>query len=112
MRTAVVAVAILALGFVVSLGSAEDTKDKAKHTIKEVMKIAHKDGLLKKVTKGEASKDEQKQLVELYKDRRPQEARRPRVTRRPGKRTPRAWSRWPRPWSMAMKKRPRRSPRP
>jgi cytochrome c556 len=68
MRTAVVAVAILALVFVVSLGSAEDTKDKAKHTIKEVMKIAHKDGLLKKVTKGEASKDEQKQLVELYKD--------------------------------------------
>jgi cytochrome c553 len=40
--------------------------DKPKHTIKEVMKVAHKGGLMKKVADGNASDDEKKQLVELY----------------------------------------------
>jgi hypothetical protein len=67
MRTAVVGVAVLALAYLVGTGNAGGDKDKPKHTIKEVMKIAHKDGLLKKVAGGTASKDEQKQLAELYK---------------------------------------------
>jgi hypothetical protein len=41
-------------------------KDKAKFTIKQVMKMAHKDGLLKKVTDGEATKAEKEKLLELY----------------------------------------------
>jgi hypothetical protein len=32
------------------------------------MKLAHKDGLLKKASAGDASKDEQKELLALYKD--------------------------------------------
>lgn len=39
--------------------------DKPKHTIKEVMKIAMKGGLNKKVADGGASDAEKKQLVEL-----------------------------------------------
>jgi hypothetical protein len=42
--------------------------DDPKHTIKEVMKTAHKDGLLKKVTSDKASKEEKEELVSLYKD--------------------------------------------
>lgn len=41
-------------------------QEKAKHTIKDVMKVAMKGGLCKKVAKGEASADEKKQLVELF----------------------------------------------
>ena len=51
----------------VSLGvlpAAED--EKPKHTIKEVMKEAHKDGLLKKVVGGTASKEDKSKLLELY----------------------------------------------
>lgn len=40
----------------------------APKTIKEVMKIAHKDGLLKKITDGAASDDEKKQFLDLYID--------------------------------------------
>jgi hypothetical protein len=40
-----------------------------KHSVKEVMKLAHgKEGLLGKVTGGKASDEEKKQLVALYKD--------------------------------------------
>jgi hypothetical protein len=39
---------------------------KPKHTIKEVMKAAHKDGLLKKVSEGKGTKEEAAKLVELY----------------------------------------------
>ena len=45
---------------------AADDDAKPKHTIKEVMKIGHKDGLLKKVLGGDASDDEKKQLLDLY----------------------------------------------
>src|SRR5947209_13416953 len=67
MRTMVVGLAILGVALLVSMGTAQDAKDKPKHTIKEVMKVAHKGGLLKKVTGGQASKEEQKELAELYK---------------------------------------------
>jgi hypothetical protein len=56
-----------ALGFVFFLGSPEAGEKKdPKHTIKEVMKMAHKEGLLKEVTGGTASKEQQKELLELY----------------------------------------------
>ncbi len=40
----------------------------APKTIKEVMKIAHKDGLMKKIQGGSASDEEKKQLLDLYID--------------------------------------------
>ena len=40
----------------------------AAKSVKEVMKIAHKDGLLKKVQGGSASDEEKKQLLDLYVD--------------------------------------------
>ncbi len=39
-----------------------------KHTVKEVMKIAHKEGLMKKVQAGGATDEEKKQLLDLYID--------------------------------------------
>ena len=46
----------------------DDEKKKPKYTIKEVMKKAHgpKDGLLKKVQSGKASKEELKERLEMY----------------------------------------------
>jgi hypothetical protein len=44
--------------------AAED--DKPKHTIKDVMKVAHKEKLLDKIATGKGSKEEAKQLLELY----------------------------------------------
>ena len=65
MRKLCVAALVVALGWlVVSLtGTAQETK---KVTIKEVMKTAHKGGLMAKVAKGEANAEEKKQLVDLY----------------------------------------------
>ena len=40
----------------------------APKSIKEVMKIAHKDGLMKKIQGGSATDDEKKQLLDLYID--------------------------------------------
>ena len=63
-------VLFVALGcaLIQSIGFAQDEggETKAKHTIKEVMKQAHKDGLLKKVTSGDASAEEQRELLDLY----------------------------------------------
>ena len=42
-------------------------KEEEKITIKKVMQTAHKGGLLKKVTGGEASDEEKAQLLKLYK---------------------------------------------
>jgi hypothetical protein len=66
MRKLLIAVVVVGFGWVaVSLTTgAEDAKPK--HTIKEVMKEAHKGGLMKKVVKGEASAEEKAQLVGLY----------------------------------------------
>lgn len=59
------AMAALALG-VVGLGAFRAADEKPKYTTKEVMKLAHKEGLLKKVATGQASAEEKTQLVELY----------------------------------------------
>ncbi len=56
---------IATLAVALCLGT-NDAGEKAKHTIPEVMKTAHKGGLMKKVAAGEANDDEKKQLVELY----------------------------------------------
>src|SRR5260221_9507240 len=58
----VAVVAMAAIG-VVSLVRAADPKE-----IKEVMKEAHKDGLLKKVTDGKAEQEDKDKLLALYKD--------------------------------------------
>lgn len=52
-------------GFAV-VAAVEEVKNSAKYPIKQVMKEAHKDGLLKKVTEGKASKEEKARLLELY----------------------------------------------
>jgi hypothetical protein len=39
-----------------------------KSTIKEVMKIAHKDGLLKKIVDGQGTDDDKNKLLDLYID--------------------------------------------
>ena len=58
---------MLALAAVVAINMAiAQDAEKPKHTIKEVMKAAHKDKLLNKVTGGSASKEESAKLVELY----------------------------------------------
>ena len=40
--------------------------EKAKYSIKEVMKEAHKGGLMKKVASGQATQQEKDKLVDLY----------------------------------------------
>jgi hypothetical protein len=61
--------AALALGF---LGCNDapraDEGEKPKHTIKEVMNLAHKKGLMKKVFLGTATAGDKKRLTELYAD--------------------------------------------
>ncbi|MEX2176916.1 MAG: hypothetical protein WD872_21290, partial [Pirellulaceae bacterium] len=66
MRKFLVAGLVVAVGWVaVSVATnAEDAKPK--HTIKDVMKLAHKGGLMKKVVEGKASDEEKTKLVELY----------------------------------------------
>jgi hypothetical protein len=57
----------LVLAFAVTLSmSRAAQEDKPKHTIKEVMKTAHKEKLVNKVADGKASAAEKAQLVELY----------------------------------------------
>ena len=58
---------LLAVMTMVLVSGNNHAGDKAKFTIKEVMKEAHKDGLLKKVASGKADDDERKHLAELYK---------------------------------------------
>jgi hypothetical protein len=65
MRKLWIAGVMLACGWMaLSLVAAEE--EKPKHTTKQVMKLAHKGGLLKKVVDGKATDEEKKQLVELY----------------------------------------------
>ena len=66
MRKLLVASLIVAFGWVaVSMNSgAQDEKTKA--SIKEVMKVAMKGGLTKKVAEGKASEEEKKQLAGLF----------------------------------------------
>lgn len=65
-RFFLLAILILALVGPSTFQARQDTS-KAKPTIKDVMKEAHKDGLLKKVVSGKADKGEQEKLLELYK---------------------------------------------
>lgn len=60
-----ICLAVLAGTMVAPLAVAEE-EGGPKHSIKEVMKLAHKDGLLKKVLGGEASDDDKKMLLDLY----------------------------------------------
>jgi hypothetical protein len=60
------AAVIATLSLVLVLGTNDAQEKKAKHTIPEVMKQAHKSGLWKKVATGKASDAEKEQLVELY----------------------------------------------
>ncbi|MBI2823221.1 MAG: hypothetical protein HYX69_00865 [Planctomycetia bacterium] len=45
---------------------ASAAEDKPKYTIKQVMKEAHKDGLMKKVAEGKGTKADAEKLLELY----------------------------------------------
>ena len=56
--------AMVALALVLESNQAGE---KPKYTIKEVMKDAHKGGLMKKVADGKADDTEKKHLVDLYK---------------------------------------------
>jgi hypothetical protein len=57
---------VIVLGLAIGLSRAADDA-KPKYTIKEVMKQAHKDGLLKKVAGGQGTKEDAEKLLDLYK---------------------------------------------
>jgi hypothetical protein len=61
------AACLMAVAGIVLLLGDNQAGEKAKYTIKEVMKEAHKGGLMKKVADGKADDTEKKKLVELYK---------------------------------------------
>lgn len=61
----VVVCSTLAMGSL-AFATLEEDKKAPKHTIKEVMKIAHKDGLLKKVLGGDGTDEEKKALLDAY----------------------------------------------
>src|SRR5262245_45544394 len=65
MRKVIAVAAALAVVGVVGLSL---RADEPKNSIKDVMKKAHKDGLMKKVAGNKASDDEKKELLELYED--------------------------------------------
>ena len=46
--------------------AADDAAGEPAHSIKDVMKLAHKDGLLKKVLAGDASQEEKLKLLDYY----------------------------------------------
>ena len=58
----------LIVGFLIGLAVVRAADDAPKYTIKEVMKMAHsgQNSLAKKVASGNASKEDDKKLVELY----------------------------------------------
>ncbi len=59
--------AVTGLGSAMSLVRAADEAAAPKHTIKEVMKIAHKEpNLLKKIVAGEGTDEDKKMLLDLY----------------------------------------------
>lgn len=58
----------LAIGLPFTIAQEEGGEAPAKHTVKEVMKLAHKDGLLKKITDGEGEQKDKEQLLALYVD--------------------------------------------
>lgn len=73
MRSLVAVVLCLAIAFALTIApaigaawAADEKQDEGKYTIKDVMKKAHKDGLLKKVLGGNAGEVEKKDLLKLY----------------------------------------------
>ena len=63
------AVALVGATVVGSLsGAVAAPQEEPENSIKDVMKKAHKDGLLKKVMSGQASDDDKKMLLDLYID--------------------------------------------
>jgi hypothetical protein len=63
----------LAAGFALALfacnsGPQADEGEKPKHTVKEIMVLAHKSGLMKKAILGNATAAEKRELTELYVD--------------------------------------------
>ena len=62
----------VAFGFASGIASGDDHKSgddhdgEAKYSVKQIMKIAHKDKLLNKVTSGKASAEEKTKLLDLY----------------------------------------------
>ena len=66
MVTAGVVCGTLLAGLMLVPVALADHHAKPKHTIKEVMKIANKDKLAKKVIDGEASDEEKKQLLDAF----------------------------------------------
>ncbi|MEQ8791951.1 MAG: hypothetical protein RIC55_37185 [Pirellulaceae bacterium] len=54
---------VCSMAFAVAFARAAEEPE---YTIKEVMKIAHKDGLLKKVASGDGTADDAKMLLKLY----------------------------------------------
>lgn len=66
MRPMVLMLLAVCLLFAAESARASDAGTKPKYTIKQVMKKAHKDGLMKKLAMGEGSKEDAKELLELY----------------------------------------------
>ena len=67
MKAFKIAIGTLAIVFCVSaVGIVLAAEGEPKHTIKDVMKTAHKDGLLKKVLAGDASQEEKLILLDNY----------------------------------------------
>jgi hypothetical protein len=68
MRYRVYALAgVLSLGLLAcSNGPQADDNGRPKHTIKQIMNLAHKSGLMKKAILGAATPAEKKELVDLY----------------------------------------------
>ena len=63
---ALLSVTVIVAGLFTAATAADDDKPLEKHSIKDVMKTAHKMGLVQKVVGKEASDEEREQLVELY----------------------------------------------
>lgn len=64
---------LLSAGLLAGVGalqaqSGDEPAADGKKSIKEVMKLAHKDGLLKKITDGKAEPADKKELLALYVD--------------------------------------------
>ncbi|HVX13221.1 MAG TPA: hypothetical protein VHC22_18695 [Pirellulales bacterium] len=59
--------ALLVIGPTAGLLMGADDDEKPKYTIKEVMKKAHKDGLMKKLADGGGTKADAEELLDLYK---------------------------------------------
>lgn len=59
--------AMVAVASTAGLLMGADDDEKPKYTIKEVMKKAHKDGLMKKLADGGGTKADAEELLDLYK---------------------------------------------